>query len=100
MSMPEVRAVEPPRHEPVARLLRGEVREGYVSLAWPAPSLADPDAPAMDALSIVLGHGEASRLYRALKRDRLLCTEAHASCYTPNDPGVTLVGLTLQAKTL
>ncbi len=98
--LPEVRQGEPPRAGPQARLLRSDVREGYLTLAWPAPSLADPDAPAMDALSIVLGHGEASRLYRALKRDRLLCTEAHASCYTPNDPGLTLVGLTLQPKTL
>src|SRR5205809_2563349 len=58
------------------------------------------DVAALDALSIVLGHGEASRLHRALKRDRLLCTEVQASCYTPIDPGLTIVGVTLQPATV
>jgi zinc protease len=84
----------------VATLQRADVREGYLSVAWPAPSLTDPDAPALDVLSIVLGHGEASRLHRALKRDRLLCSDVHASCYTPRDPGLLLLGLTLQPRTL
>src|SRR5262249_53032839 len=42
---------------------------------------------------------EASRLHRAVKRDRLLCTEVQASCYTPVDPGLTIVGLTMQPAT-
>src|SRR5207253_1090654 len=58
--------------------------------------LVHEDVAALDALAIVLGHGEASRLHRAMKRDRLLCTEVQASCYTPVDPGLTIVGLTLQ----
>jgi zinc protease len=95
-----LRAGEPARPAPSAVLRRDDVREAYATVAWPAPSLTDPDAPAMDALSIVLGHGEASRLYRALKRDRLLCNDVHASCYTPRDPGLTLLGLTLQPQTL
>ena len=94
-----LRQQEPARHAPEVRLLRSDVREGYLTMAWPAPSMTDPDAPAMDALSIILGSGEASRLYRALKRDRLLCNDAYASCYTPKDPGLTLVGLTLQPDT-
>jgi len=72
------------------------LKEGYLSVAWPAPAMRGEDVAALDALSLVLGHGEASRLFRALKRDRLLCTEAQASCYTPVDPGLTIVGLTLQ----
>ena len=90
------RPPEPRREEPAARVRRDVLKEGYLSIAWPAPALADEDVPALDALSLVLGHGEASRLFRALKRDRLLCTEAQASCYTPVDPGLTMVGLTLQ----
>ena len=93
------RPPEPERTAPEVRLLRSDVREGYLTMAWPAPSMTDPDAPAMDALSIILGSGEASRLYRALKRDRLLCNDVYASCYTPKDPGLTLVGLTLQPDT-
>ncbi|GAC1344376.1 MAG: pitrilysin family protein [Myxococcales bacterium] len=90
------RPQEPAHTAPAARVRKEPVKEGYLSLAWPAPSLRDPAAAALDALTIVLGHGEASRLHRALKRDRLLVTDVSASAYTPVDPGLTLAGLTLQ----
>ena len=78
--------------------MREKLKEGYLSIAWPAPSLRDPDVAALDAVTIVLGHGDGSRLFRAMKRDRLLCTEVQASCYTPVDPGLTIVGLTLKPE--
>ncbi len=92
------RPQEPPREKPQARLRNEPLKEGYLSIAWPSPPLVHDDVAALDALAIVLGHGEASRLHRAMKRDRLLCTEVQASCYTPVDPGLTIVGLTLQPK--
>ena len=92
------RATEPRREQPVAVLKTEPVKEGYLSIAWPAPGMVHEDVAALDALSIVLGHGEASRLHKALKRDRLLVTEAQASCYTPIDPGLTIAGLTLQPQ--
>ena len=94
------RPEEPPRTTPAARVRKEQVKEGYLSLAWPAPALRDEDTAALDALAVVLGHGEASRLYRALKRDRLLCTDVSAGAYTPLDPGLTIVGLTLQPDRL
>ncbi|MFL5392739.1 MAG: M16 family metallopeptidase [Myxococcales bacterium] len=92
------RQKEPPRSRPHGRVVREKLKEGYLSIAWPAPALRDPDVAALDALAIVLGHGDGSRLFRALKRDRLLCTEVQASCYTPVDPGLTIVGLTLKPE--
>jgi zinc protease len=92
------RAAEPRRESPLARLKGEPLKEGYLSIAWPAPAMIHDDVAALDALGIVLGHGEASRLHRALKRDRLLVTEVQASCYTPVDPGLTIVGLTLQPQ--
>ena len=91
---------EPRRELPVARLKQEPVKEGYLSIAWPSPPMVHDDVAALDALSIILGHGEASRLHRAMKRDRLLCTEVQASSYTPVDPGLTIVGLTLQPATV
>lgn len=96
---PAPRAPEPRRSAPLARLRKEPLKEGYLSIAWPSPPLVHDDVAALDALTIVLGHGEASRLHRAMKRDRLLCTEVQASCYTPVDPGLTIVGLTLQPAT-
>src|SRR6267143_6540746 len=100
LAPPAPRAAEPRREEPAVRVRRDVLKEGYLSVAWPAPAMRGEDVAALDALSLVLGHGEASRLFRALKRDRLLCTEAQASCYTPVDPGLTIVGLTLQPAQL
>src|SRR6185436_16924099 len=94
------RPAEPRREQPVAKLKREPLKEGYLSIAWPSPPMVHDDVAALDALSIILGHGEASRLHRAMKRDRLLCTEVQASCYTPVDPGLTIVGLTLQPATV
>ncbi len=90
------RPAEPRREQPGAKLRLEPLKEGYLSIAWPSPPMVHDDVAALDAMSIILGHGEASRLHRALKRDRLLCTEVQASCYTPVDPGLTIVGLTLQ----
>jgi len=92
------RPPEPPRSRPEGRVVREKLKEGYLSIAWPAPALREPEVAALDALAIVLGHGDGSRLFRALKRDRLLCTEVQASCYTPEDPGLTIVGLTLKPE--
>ena len=94
------RPQEPRRDHPAVRVRRDVLKECYLSLAWPAPSLRGDDVAALDALSLVLGHGDASRLFRAMKRDRLLCTEVQASCYTPVDPGLTIVGITLQPAQL
>jgi zinc protease len=94
------RPPEPRREQPLARLKREPLKEGYLSISWPSPPMVHDDVAALDALSIILGHGEASRLHRALKRDRLLCTEVQASSYTPVDPGLTIVGLTLQPATV
>jgi zinc protease len=96
---PPARPPEPRRESPQARLRNEPLKEGYLSIAWPSPPLVHDDVAALDALTIILGHGEASRLHRAMKRDRLLCTEVQASCYTPVDPGLTIVGLTLQPST-
>jgi zinc protease len=96
----QARPQEPPREQPAVRVRPDVLKECYLSLAWPAPPLRGGDVAALDALSLVLGHGEASRLFRALKRDRLLCTEVQASCYTPVDPGLTIVGITLQPAQL
>ena len=93
------RLSEPHREQVLARLRKEPLKEGYLSIAWPSPPLVHDDVAALDALTIVLGHGEASRLQRAMKRDRLLCSEVQASCYTPVDPGLTIVGLTLQPTT-
>jgi zinc protease len=69
-----------------------DVSEVLFDLAFPAPSARHEDVVALDLLTTVLGHGEASRLQHRLKLDLNLVSAISAGSYTPRDPGLLYVG--------
>lgn len=93
---PAQRPVEPGVEEARFRLLQEDVPESRVAIAWPIPPIHHPDVAALDALGVVLGHGESSRLYRDLRRRREVVLDAYAFAYTPKDPGLFMVGAGLK----
>jgi zinc protease len=92
------RGVEPPQEDLRVASTRMDIQETHLNVAWPGPALAHPDTPAVDVLSVLLGAGESSRLYRRVKRDEDLVTDAYAYAYTPHEPGLIGVGAQLQGK--
>ncbi|MCI0669835.1 MAG: insulinase family protein [Myxococcaceae bacterium] len=92
---PVPREHEPMPEGPRVSLRREEVREAYLHLGFPIPSLEHPDTPALDVLAMLGGQGEASRLVREVKRRAGLVNDVHLSAYTPKDPGVMIASLTL-----
>ncbi len=52
-------------------------------LAWPSVKLSDPDSYNLDALSMVLGGGESSRLHRLLVDQRRLVADIDCYNWTP-----------------
>lgn len=64
---------------PRVRVRTAKATESHIAMAWMAPILADPDAVALDLVSVALGHGEASRLSMRTRRGDQLVTDAHAS---------------------
>ncbi|NJK88753.1 MAG: insulinase family protein [Myxococcales bacterium] len=90
------RPTEPPQTSPRTVVGRRAIQESHVMLGWKGPSLDHPDTPAVDVLSVVLGAGESSRLYRALKRRRELVTDSFAYAHTPKDPGLIGAGIVVQ----
>ena len=60
--------------------------------------MKDPDVYAWDLLSMILGSGETSRLYRSVKDGKGLVDSVSASSYTPRDPGLLFVGGTLSPE--
>ena len=72
-----------------------EVKETYFNLAFLIPQADHPDVPALDALAMLAGQGEASRLVLEVKRKRGLVNDIHAYAYTPRDPGIFSTSLTL-----
>jgi zinc protease len=94
----ENRPAEPSASAPAALVLHEEVKEARLALAWHIPAMADADTAALDALAVVLGHGDASRLYEKTRREQKLVNDIYAYAYTPAEPGLLTIGATLPAK--
>ncbi|HLW35321.1 MAG TPA: insulinase family protein, partial [Chthoniobacterales bacterium] len=69
-----------------------------LSLAWHIPELTNPDVPALDLLSTILGEGRSSRLYRRVREQAGLAFGISAFSYTPGDPGLLGVDATVDPK--
>jgi zinc protease len=79
---------------------QGNFKETYLHMAVPIPPVKHEDTPALDALSHILGGGEASRLVQKVKLEKGLVNSISASSFTPKDPGAFIVGATLPAENL
>src|SRR5437868_5247824 len=70
----------------------------HLSLAWHIPDLTNPDVPALDLLSTILGDGRSSRLYRRVREEAGLAFGISAFSYTPGDPGLFGIDATVDPK--
>src|SRR6476659_4230866 len=70
----------------------------HLSLAWHIPEVTNPDVPALDLLSTILGDGRSSRLYRRIREEAGLAFGISAFSYTPGDPGLFGIDATLDPK--
>lgn len=68
-----------------------ETNLGYLAVGYHTTGLMDEDLFATDLLSIILGQGEDSRLYKALVKDKELLYSVSSSNYTPRYPGLFIV---------
>ncbi|MEW5850546.1 MAG: pitrilysin family protein [Myxococcota bacterium] len=97
---PVQRAAEPEQKELRVRVVQDKIQETHLSLAWHIPSMLSEDIYALDVLSILLGHGDSSRLSRGVKHGRRLVNDVYAYAYTPKDPGLLMAGASLHHKDL
>src|SRR6266487_3194341 len=70
----------------------------HLSLAWHIPAVTNPDVPALDLLSTILGDGRSSRLYRRVREEAGLAFSISAFSYTPGDPGLFGIDATVDPK--
>ncbi len=94
------RAVEAEQADLRLRVMSEQVKESRVSVAWHIPGLVHADIAAIDVLSVLLGHGDSSRLYVKTRRAEELVNDVYAYAYTPRDPGVFIVGAGLKAESM
>lgn len=66
-------------------------------LAWPIPGLAHDDAPVLDVLATILGHGDSSILWQEVREKAGLVHTVDASSWNPGTSGLFCVSYTCDA---
>ncbi len=64
-----------------------QTQDALLHIGWKAPKLRHQDTPALDALALVLGQGESSRLVRKLVFDKKWLRAVGSSLWSPLDDG-------------
>ncbi len=70
----------------------------HLAMAWHVPGISDPDVPALDVLSVILGEGRSSRLYRKVREETGLAFSISAFSYTPGEAGLLGIDATLDPE--
>jgi len=92
------RSIEPSRTGRRIHLVPDDAKEAWLNVAFAIPGANHEDVPALDVLAMLAGQGETSRLFRQVKRAGRLVNEISAYAYTPVDPGLFGVGMTLEGE--
>lgn len=92
------RPVEPRQKEIRTGVLGQKVQAAHLGLAFHIPKIKDEDTYSLDVLSLILGGGESSRLYRKLKIDASLVHGISSYTMSMKDPGLMLITANLEAK--
>ncbi|MBF0406969.1 MAG: insulinase family protein [Candidatus Riflebacteria bacterium] len=82
---------ETPQEKRRESRITGDIQQVYLNLAWHAPGISNPDNFAMDVISIMMGRGRSSRLYKTLVEVEGLASDLRAVYYTSEDPSLFYV---------
>lgn len=90
--------VEPAQMHIRTKISYDDIKEANLNFAFHIPALNHEDIPTLDILSVILGQGESSRLYKKIKSDLNLVNSISSYSMTPKYPGLFLVGATLEKE--
>ncbi len=65
-----------------------DVQVSRAGLGWQIPGLTHADAPALDILAMVLGHGDSSILWQAIREKKRLVHSIDAMSWSPGTSGL------------
>jgi zinc protease len=85
---------EPAQLAPRALHLREDVEITRAGLAWQIPGLTHPDAPRLDLLATILGGGDSSILWQAVREKKRLVHAIDAHSWTPGTAGLFTISYT------
>jgi len=78
--------VEPPQGGPKTLEYHKVAELPSIAIAYKAVNARHPDRPALDVLQTILGHGQSSRLYRSIVREKELASALDVSFNWGIDP--------------
>ena len=73
---------------PRTRRDTAEVEQSRGAIAWPSVALTHPDAPLLDLLAVVIGYGDSSPLWLALREKQRLVHSIDAHHWSPGEAGL------------
>lgn len=87
--------------EPLQKALRTEVaskdlKEAHIGMAFHIPSIKGKDTFAIDVMSLILGAGDSSRLYKRLKAETSLVHSISTYPMSLKDPGLLFLTASLE----
>ncbi len=87
--MPAAPIAEEPRQTAPRELVEEAAIElGHLHFSWHTPEVRHPDVPALDVLSVILGSGRSSRLFREVRDRTGLAHTVDAWTYNPGSAGL------------
>src|ERR1035437_3377439 len=93
-SAPWLVPAEPLQLAPRAAHRFEDVELTRAALAWPIPGLTDDDAPVLDLLAAILGHGDSSILWQEIREQAGLVHSIDAAAWNPGTSGLFCISFT------
>ncbi len=92
------KSMEPPQTAARSFTMDEDVKQAQLKIGFHIPGVENPDVPALDLLSEILGSGRSSRLYQAFRMEKRLVNSISSYSMTPMEPGIFFVSATLEQK--
>lgn len=90
------RKKEPQQRTPRIKVQKSSFQDDFFHMGFRTPNATHKDIPALEALSMILGQGDSSRLIHRLRIEKHLANSIGASVYSPKDDGLFLVSGTFK----
>ena len=89
---------EPPQLAPRALHRHEDVELTRAGLSWQIPGLTHADAPVIDLLGVLLGQGDSSVLWQAIREKARLVHSIDATSWNPGETGLFYVSFICEPK--
>lgn len=88
-----------PEKQEKQKIIERNVRESYVAISYPVPSITHTDTVVLDLIAKILGEGDSSRLQDNLKFKKGMVTNISTYLFSPKEDGLFIIIATFKGTT-